>query len=68
MAWIYTQPGSKNWFIGYRMNGRLVRTTLKTDDKQIAKRQLEKFRAKRSCMKCSVRICSRLTRSGRRKL
>jgi len=47
MAWLYTRKGdgSKNWWIGYRFNGKQYRASTKTSDKAEAERQLAKVRA-----------------------
>ncbi|HAB14961.1 MAG TPA: tyrosine-type recombinase/integrase [Verrucomicrobiota bacterium] len=43
MAWLYQQPLSDSWFIGYRLNGRLVRKTTGTSDRKKAEAQLRKI-------------------------
>ena len=43
MAWLYKQPGSKKWWIGYRANGKLVRRSLGVTKKKDAQKELEKI-------------------------
>ena len=43
MAWLYQQKGkSRNWFVGYRHNGKLVCRTTGTSDRAAAERELAK--------------------------
>jgi len=44
MAWLFTQPGSKNWWVGYRFNGKQYRSSTKTPDRHQAEQALAKFR------------------------
>ena len=45
MAWLYEQKGkSKNWFIGYRVNGKLHSRTTGTADRAEAEKELGKVR------------------------
>jgi integrase len=43
MAWIYKQANSKNWWLGYRLNGRQYLRSTKTSDRKQAERELEKL-------------------------
>jgi len=45
MAWIYKQPGSEYWWLGFRMNGRQYRRSTKTSDRAKAEQELEKILA-----------------------
>lgn len=45
MAWLYKQPGSENWWLGYRLNGHQYRRSTKTTDRKRAEQELEKLRA-----------------------
>lgn len=45
MAWIYQRPESENWWLGYRLNGRQYRRSIKTTDRKKAEQELEKLRA-----------------------
>jgi integrase len=45
MAWIYQRPGSANWWIGYRVNGRQILRSTKTDDRAKAEQELAKLDA-----------------------
>jgi integrase len=45
MAWIYQRPGSSNWMIGWRHDGKLFQRSTKTADKAEAQRQLDKLDA-----------------------
>jgi integrase len=43
MAWLFKQTGSENWWIGCRVNGKQIRKSTKTSDREAAQRQLEKL-------------------------
>jgi len=45
MAWLYRQANSKNWWLGYRLNGRQYLRSTKTSDRKKAEQELEKLRA-----------------------
>jgi integrase len=45
MAWIYTRPGSENYWIGYRLNGRQFLRSTKTSDRKKAEQELAKLNA-----------------------
>lgn len=45
MPWLYKQKGSDNWWIGYRVNGKQVLRTTKTNNREEAERQLLKLDA-----------------------
>lgn len=40
MAWLYKQPGSSNWWIGYRAGGKQFLKSTKTSDRKEAEAQL----------------------------
>jgi len=42
MAWLYKQPESKLWWIGYRANGKQVRRSLGTKNRKEAEKELAK--------------------------
>ena len=45
MAWLYEQKGkSRNWYIGYRVNGKLHSQTTGTADRDEAEKELGKVR------------------------
>jgi hypothetical protein len=43
MAWLYKQKGSNKWWIGYRVNGKQILRSTKTNDRAAAERQLAKL-------------------------
>ena len=43
MAWLYKQKESDLWWIGYRVNGKQIRRSTGTDDREVAERQLAKL-------------------------
>jgi integrase len=43
MAWKFKQPGSNNWWIGYRLNGQQYRRSTGTADEQQADREIAKL-------------------------
>jgi integrase len=45
MAWLFRQPGSKYWWIGYRTNSRQFRHSTKTNSREAAERELAKVNA-----------------------
>jgi integrase len=45
MAWIYKQTNSKNWWIGYRLNGRQYLRSTKTSDRKKAEQELARLNA-----------------------
>lgn len=45
MAWLYKQAESKNWWIGYRLNGRQYLRSTKTSDRKKAEQELAKLNA-----------------------
>jgi integrase len=51
MAWLYKQTASDNWFIGQRVNGRMVRKTTGTSDRSQAEKQLARVEAMEQAVK-----------------
>lgn len=45
MAWLFQRPDSERWWVGYRVNGKLLRKSTKTSDKEKAKTELAKVEA-----------------------
>ena len=70
MAWLYKQPGSANWWIGYRVNGKQILRSTKTADREAAERELEKLNAVSAAHKAVsltdefVALLTRKRRSG----
>jgi len=44
MAWKFKQPGSENWWVGYRVNGRQFRESVGSPDEAKADEQLQLMR------------------------
>jgi hypothetical protein len=45
MPWQYKQPGSENWWLGFRVNGQQFRRSTGTSDRKAAECELEKLNA-----------------------
>jgi integrase len=41
--WLYQRPGTKRWWLGYRLNGRQYLRSTKTDDRSEAEKELAKL-------------------------